>query len=150
MAIVSPDFETAFMNKLSAALPVSVIIAGATRNTWCGPVRLAGTTSTPPTPTPAIFIQSAGGPTDLHNDGRMVQHRIQVLIRYNRDDYAGGEALARAVHDAMDLVGSFVGPASEVYMDCRATSSGPEHLGPGEDDAEYFAEEFLLHAELLR
>lgn len=136
----TPDIREDLLQRLSALAPASVIVTpGVTRNAWSGPERPSSTTAGADVPLKAMFVHAATDTYLLHNDGRLRFFDMQVLIRGARLKEQETEALARVVHDALDLSGPFVGSTGGTrYMDVRALG-GPIGLGSGASDAEYYA-----------
>lgn len=141
-ATASPEYAQDFITQLAAVSGGSVIITdGATRNVWAGRER-----TTEETPIDAVFVQEFGGVADLHNDGRLHRAGINVLVRAST--YQAGLTLAKHVHDKMDLTQFTV--SGRRYIDCRAETSGPDHIETEDGTShEFFAESFSLWYEQL-
>jgi len=102
-------------------------------NLFSGPVRQQSTS----VPHQAVFVLPSGGPApDAYSDGTVIEMRysaIQVIVRSNPKDYAGGQVLARQVRDALHHV------AVTGYVDIRAMQSEPIYIGPDEADRHLFS-----------
>ncbi len=84
-------------------------------------------------PAEAVFCLIDGGPpTQAYADSTAIEQRhsaVQVSVRSDKDDYAGGLTLARQVRDA-------VNHATVVdYIDIRIGASEPNYIG--EEDPGY-------------
>jgi hypothetical protein len=135
--VATPDVESDVLEKLAALLPAVVTIG---TNAWAGPERGVAEG----VPMNAVFVEAYSGRSDVNGrqGGGAVRQRwfsVQVTVRSGRLDYAGGDAKARAIFDALDLLGPWTGPTSlVVYQDLRCRDAGPLCLGPADSDAYYF------------
>lgn len=78
-------------------------------------------------PDRAVFVLDSGGSANdrfLGGDRAIRDYSVTVRVRSSADDYAGGWALARAAHSALD----HVDPQAAGYLDCRAEQPAPLYL----------------------
>ncbi len=134
----TPDVESDLAALLAAALPSDLNNAtgDAARNTWPGPVRPTSDVGC------EVFVTEFSGTTSIDNDGRYRRMSVQITVRSPSNDYGAGIILARKVHDALDLHAAFTGASGAQYMEIRAQLSGPNPIGPDENDQHVFAEPF--------
>lgn len=88
-----------------------------------------------------INVVATGGPPPepiMNAGGNIFRARVQVMIRSQVDDYAGGRALARACLRKLHLA------VISGYTDVMAQETEPNYLGPDERQVERFSFNLLL------
>lgn len=131
--MATPDIESDMAALLASK--VGALVVGA--NLFAGPMRPISSVASA-----CVFVQTFGGINEVDNNGRRRKVHFQALTRAARNDYTGGEAQARAVHDALDLAGRFTGASGTTYIECMAMAALPRYLGPDGEDNEFFSEDF--------
>lgn len=128
----TPDVEADLVARLAARLPASIKVASADRNCWPGPER--------PTlgvvPRLAVFVIRSGELATIYGGGQYRYLTLDVVVRSQLDDYAGGELLARQVYDALHLSGAFTGASGQTYDDIRVEA--PDYLGQADNEPHYW------------
>lgn len=128
----TPDVEADLVARLAVRLPASIVVAGSSRNTWPGPER----PTLDPVPRRAVFVVRGGEMSMVYGGGQYRYLTLDVVVRSQVDDYAGGELLARQVYDALHLSGAFTGSSGQAYDDIRAEA--PQYQGQADTDAHYW------------
>lgn len=137
----TPDVESDLVARLAARLPASIKVSGAERNTWAGPER--------PTlgvvPRLAVFVVRLGELATIYGGGQYRYLTLEVVVRSQLDDYAGGELLARQVYDALHLSGAFTGASGQTYDDVRCEA--PSYEGQADNEPHYWTVAVQLWAD---
>jgi hypothetical protein len=124
------EIDTAQVTPELAVVTLLDALAALTRkvNLFEGPVRAQSAT----VPHQAVFVLPSGGPApEAYADGTTTERRysaIQITLRSDPKDYAGGWVLARQVKAALHHA-TVTG-----YVDIRAMQSEPIYVGPDEAD----------------
>lgn len=102
-------------------------------------------------PEEGVFcLENGGRPIDIVHDAPGADEsdvywvRIEAVIRSKRNDFDGGQALARLVRQTGHklAVTQFVGGA--VYIDCLSVGSGPTYLVDDDTEHHRWLQEFEL------
>lgn len=94
-------------------------------NLFAGPVTQADPSGVP-SPVKVVFVLASGGPEPRRTFGtpKLGQPAVQIRIRWDRDDFEGGEVAARAIRDEVDSADLGAG-----YLNFRVLESEPIYIG---------------------
>lgn len=139
----TPDIETFVVALLANRLPAECVIVDPGRTVMPGPVRDQKQVGQK-----MIFVQASGGAPSHNNDTRVDGFAFAVTNRFERDGYEAARVLSFKVHDALHLCGKRGPFAGVSCIDIRSTTAAPLYIGPGDDDAEYWVEDFIATIEV--